>query len=526
VQVATNGGRTPMPESLLDEGLGHERAGRVADATRVFVQAIEAAEQAGDDRVLAEALRRLANVHRRRHELDEAMRLAQRSLEVAQRIGDDILAAEALNGVALVSFFRGDWDHARHHLGLALSLGGADEMLRARVEQNLGIMANAEGDLETALEHYQRSLSAFRAAGDVRGCTIAMHNIGMNRADRAQWHDADQSFRAALDLADSAGDVSARGHVLLSRTEVYVARQEFEHARRSIEEALRIFDGLEAREPKANAYKWLGVLYRETGRPLLAEARLKTALELSSEIGATLTQAETSRELALLYGQLGRNQETLRFLSSSHRLFGRLNARRDLVDVAGKIQHLESIYLEIVRQWGASIESSDSYTFGHSSRVADYAVAVARAYGLSDGELTAIRVGAHLHDLGKIRVPHEILNKPGKLTDEEFDTMKMHPVYGIEMLAAVEFPWDVKPIIRSHHEKQDGSGYPDRLRGDEITLSAQLTCVVDVYDALTTTRSYRPAMPHARAIQVMQESVHWWRPDVFEAFMESVGKAA
>jgi putative nucleotidyltransferase with HDIG domain len=513
------------PGSLLEEGLGHERAGRVLDAQLAFTRAIAAAEESGDERVLAEALRRLGNVHRRRHELDEALRLSSRSYEIATAIGDDVLAAEALNGIALVAFFRGDWEHARRNLELALTLGGSDEMLRARVEQNLGIMANAEGDLEKSLTHYQRSLQSFRHAGDVRGCTIALHNIGMNRADRAQWADADQSFRAALEMADSTGDVAARGHVLLSRTEVYVARQEFEAARRSVEEALRIFDGLEAREPKANAYKWLGVLYRETGRPLLAEARLKTALDLSSEIGSTLAQAETSRELALLYGQLGRNQDTLRFLSSSHRLFGRLNARRDLVDVAGKIQHLEGIYLEIVRQWGASIESSDSYTFGHSERVADYAVAVARAYGLSESELTAIRVGAHLHDLGKIRVPHEILNKPGKLTDDEFDVMKLHPVYGIEMLASVEFPWDVKPVVRSHHEKQDGSGYPDRLRGDEIAITAQLTCVVDVYDALTTTRSYRPAMSHTRALEVMRESARWWRPDVFAAFMESVGRS-
>jgi putative nucleotidyltransferase with HDIG domain len=513
----------PSPASLLEEGCEHERRGRVAEAQRAFELAIDASDETADARVLAEALRRLANVYRRRHELDEALKLCRRSHRIAVRSGDAVLAAEALNGAALVYFARGDWDDARRELARALAVGAESETLRARVEQNLGIMSNAEGDLEGALRHYERSLASFRAAGDARGCAIALHNIGMNNADRSLWHKADDSFRASLEIANSIGDVAMRGQVLLNRTEVLVARQDYEAARQSAEEALRIFDTLEAREPKANAYKWLGVLYRETGRPLLAEARLKTAFDLSSEIGATLAQAETSRELGLLYGQLGRNQDTLRFLSSSHRLFGRLNARRDLVDVAGKIQHLEGIYLEIVRQWGASIESSDSYTFGHSERVAEYSVAVAKAYGVSEAELTAIRIGAHLHDLGKIRVPHEILNKPGKLSDDEFDTMKMHPVFGIELLAAVEFPWDVKPIIRSHHEKQDGSGYPDRLRGDEIALSAQLVCVVDVYDALTTTRSYRPAMTHARALEVMNESLRWWKPEVFDAFMASVG---
>src|ERR687893_164334 len=277
--------------------------------------------------------------------------------------------------------------------------------------------------------------------------------------------EADVSFRTSLEIADSLGDVNLRGLTLLNRTEVHIARQEYDAGRHSAEEALRMFDQLGAREHKADAYKFLGVLYRETGRPQLAEARLKTALELSGEIGAVLSQAEATRELAVLYGQMGRNQETLRLLNTAHRLFGRLNARRDLVDVAAKMAHLEGIYLDVVRQWGSSIESSDTYTFGHSGRVAEYAVAIARAFGLADSELTAVRVGAHLHDVGKIRVPHEILNKPGQLSVEEFDIIKQHTVYGVELLAPVDFPWDVKPMVRWHHEKIDGSGYPDALRG-------------------------------------------------------------
>ena len=234
-------------------------------------------------------------------------------------------------------------------------------------------------------------------------------------------------------------------------------------------------------------------------------------------------QAEASRELALLYQMLGRNQDSLRLLNAAHRLFGRLNARRDLVDVGTKVAHLESVYLTIVRDWGRSIESTDTYTFGHSERVASYAAIVAQTLGLDDAEVTTVRIGAYLHDLGKVRIPHEILNKPGKLTNEEFDIMKMHPEYGLEMLASVEFPWDIKPIIRSHHEKQNGKGYPDRLRGDEVPLVAQLIGVVDVFDALTTTRSYRAAMDHATALTEMRTCIDWWRPDVLEGFLASVG---
>jgi len=97
--------------------------------------------------------------------------------------------------------------------------------------------------------------------------------------------------------------------------------------------------------------------------------------------------------------------------------------------------------------------------------------------------------------------------------------MKQHPVYGIDMLAGVEFPWNIKPIVRSHHEKIDGSGYPDKLRGDEIPVESQLICIVDVFDALTTTRSYRAAMTHQAAVAELERCRHWWRPDVYEAFM-------
>ena len=484
---------------------------------------IELADRATEGKALAEALRRLAGLRRRRHESKEAADLCRRSYDVATEINDDLLRAEALNGLALVHFALGEWDEARRELTRALDIGANSDALRGHIEQNLGIMANAEGDLDAALVHYQRSLESFRAAKDTRGQSAAYHNLGMINADLERWPEADECFRTSLELAETVGDVNYRGHVLLNRTEVYLARGEYEHAQRSAEDALGIFDTLGARDRKSEAYKFLGVVYRDTGRLMLAESRLRTALDLSAEVGATLAQAETSREMALLYQRMGRNQETLKLLTSAHRLFGRLNARRDLVDVAAKTEHLESIYLTIVKEWGASIESSDTYTHGHSERVADYAVRVATALGLGDTELTTVRVGAYLHDLGKVRVPHEILNKPGKLTSEEFDTMKMHPVYGIEMLASVDFPWDIKPIIRWHHEKLDGTGYPDKLRGDEIPLHAQIIGIVDVFDALTTTRSYRSALSAEQAVGIMLDNPGHYRPEVLSAFLGTVG---
>jgi putative nucleotidyltransferase with HDIG domain len=219
---------------------------------------------------------------------------------------------------------------------------------------------------------------------------------------------------------------------------------------------------------------------------------------------------------------MGRNQEALRLLNAAHSLFARVDARRDLVHLDGRVAELEGTYLAVVREWGQSLESKDSYTFGHCERVAHNAVAVARSLGLDDEQQMAIRLGAYLHDVGKVKVPHEILNKPGPLTLEEFEVVRKHPLWGIELLAGVEFPWDIKPIIRWHHERLDGTGYPDGLSGDGLPLSAQIVGIADVCDALTTNRPYRVALPLTEACAVVTQMRSAWSSAVFEAFVRAL----
>jgi putative nucleotidyltransferase with HDIG domain len=430
-----------------------------------------------------------------------------------------ISASNALNGLGLVYLDRGEWQAASDAFERALTLGGHEPTLRAHIEQNCGIVANLQGDFPTALNRYLRSLQAFEAAGDDRGCANANHNLGMISADLQQWDAANRYYASSLELADKVGDLPLRANVLLNRAEVHLARQRYEDARHGADEALRILDQLGIRQGRSEAYKFLGMVYRETGAPALAEARLRAAIGMAADAGGTLEEAEASRELAILYQELNRNQEALTLLNTSHRLFQRLGARADLQDVSTKVADLERLYLDVVAAWGRSIESADNYTHGHCERVAEYATGVARHLGLDESTVTAVRVGAYLHDVGKVRVPHEILNKPGRLTPAEREVMEQHTVYGIELLASVEFPWQVKPIIRSHHEKQDGSGYPDRLRGDEVPLTAQIIGIVDVYDALTTTRSYRASMAPADAIAEINRCAHWWSPEVVSAFL-------
>jgi putative nucleotidyltransferase with HDIG domain len=173
----------------------------------------------------------------------------------------------------------------------------------------------------------------------------------------------------------------------------------------------------------------------------------------------------------------------------------------------------------MAKQWGDSIESKDRYTQGHCERVAFFACVLADSAGFNSRSLFWFRIGALLHDIGKIIVPTEVLNKPGKLTDEEWAIMKRHPEAGLELVADIDFPGDIGAIIRNHHERWDGAGYPDGLKGEEIPFAARILCVADVYDALTTTRSYRPGLTHARAAEIMRASTGQFDPDLLETFL-------
>ena len=503
---------------LLAAAEGQARAGALAESAASLELAVDAAMREDQPPLMADALRQLAVVCHHRDEKARAQELAQRSLGLATELGDELRAAQALNALAGFDFEQGSMDSARRRFQRALALGGAHDAVRGKVEQNLGILANIQGDHVEARGHFERALDAFAATDDQRGRAEAEHNLGMLHADLGHYEQADLHYQRSLQLAEELGNVHLRGLVLLNRADVLASRQRFDDAMSSAEQALTIFTDMDSRLDKADAYQIIGRIYRETGRVQLAESRLRTAVDLAVGTGSVLSEAETSRELAMLYQASGRNQEALRSLNTAYRLFRRLDARRELVDISGRVARLESTYLAVVRDWGQSIESADSYTFGHCERVADLGARLGAALGMDDEQLTALRLGAYLHDLGKVRVPHEILNKPGRLTDEEFDVIRRHPEWGIELLATVDFPWDIKPIIRWHHEKYDGSGYPDRLVGDEIPLAAQVICIVDVYDALTTTRSYRPAMSSSQALARMEETRHWWRPDVFETF--------
>jgi putative two-component system response regulator len=152
----------------------------------------------------------------------------------------------------------------------------------------------------------------------------------------------------------------------------------------------------------------------------------------------------------------------------------------------------------IITSLANAIEGRDAYTRGHVERVATYCVEIGRRVGVSQEDLSTLRIGGIVHDIGKVAVPDQILNKAGKLTDGEMSIVKRHPIVGHDILEPLRTFRNVLPLVRWHHERPNGTGYPDGLRGDQLPLLPRIVAVADVFDAVSTARSYRPAYPPTR----------------------------
>jgi putative two-component system response regulator len=194
-----------------------------------------------------------------------------------------------------------------------------------------------------------------------------------------------------------------------------------------------------------------------------------------------------------------------------------------LKQFADELEHAEAMITTLAR----TIDARDPYTAGHSARVAKYAELVARRMGVEETPLLDLRRGALFHDLGKIAVPDAVLRKPGPLTDEERHVIQKHPVVGEELLAPMKTMAKSLPIVRHHHERLDGSGYPDGRSGPDLPLAVRIVTVADIFDALTTKRVYRDALSRETAYGIFDAEVRrgWWDGEVLRELQATLAES-
>jgi len=346
-----------------------------------------------------------------------------------------------------------------------------------------------------------------------------LNNIALAYMELGELADAEAAYDEAALGFEADGDRARRLDLAVNKVQLYIAGRRYDEALAQCEELLAV-PSTEVPAWRGDVFRHVGVIAREASDFPKAADYLLRAEQHAIESGDLLLRADVAEQLAELFWAQKRHREMLQRLNEAHSLYSQLKAQHRLAQVVKRNGALEARFLEMAKQWGDSIESKDRYTQGHCERVAFFACVLADSAGFNSRSLFWFRIGALLHDIGKIIVPTDVLNKPGKLTAEEWAIMKRHPQAGLELVAEIDFPGDISSIIRNHHERWDGAGYPDGLAGEQIPLAARILCVADVYDALTTARSYRDSLSHARAAEVMRESAGQFDPQLLDTFLD------
>lgn len=509
---------------LVDSARMAEQAGAWDDALNGYRKAI-ARIHAGEEPYRGPSvLRWIGRVYFERGDYDEAHAAFEASLVNAQMQSLRKDAASALNGMAVVEQYRGRLDVAEALYTRACVIADevGDQQLAAMIDQNLGTLANVRGDLGTALVRYQSALERFRQLKNDRSSAQVLNNMGMLHIDVGEWAAAELCFTSAYQLAERVGDDSTRAKVESNRAELYLKRQNFERARECCERAFKTFSALGSDTGLGEVHKFYGVLYRETGKPQVANVQLGLALRLARSCENPLLEAETESERARLFLNTRQIPQALQSLNRAHKIFSEMDARREILDLRRRLERLETTYVQAIQLWTEEMPAPETTTtLRRGKRVAELACALAEEVGY--GEIVWLRIGAFLRDVGNRTLPKEILEKPGALTAEEFLQVQKHTVAGDSLVQELEFPADIRPMVRNHHEHWDGTGYPDGLAGEQIPLAARIICLADVYDALTSSRSFRAAFSSEQALEIMeQEAGKIFDPRLFRAFAKLI----
>ena len=506
--------------ALLEEGQRAERAGHRELARRRYESALYLLRGSSGG-VAPSVFRRVARTYIDDGNFDAGLDCLEAALAAAEAADAPSDRAHAVNLMAIAHLQRGDLDAAEtlYVRTQALAQQAGDDRLTAMVAQGRGVIAATRGDAAAALDHYEAALDVYRRLELNEYIGLVINNIAMALAKLERWDESSAAYAEALRHCTRVSDDASRLIIQVNMTDMLVQRGELDAADVLCAQVLQEAAAAGDQRALGEAHKQRGSIARRRGHYQVAEQHLEAAYKSAISREDLLLGGETAREQAELFESTGRSRETLQALTRAHRMFHRLRAGRDLSDLAERVGRLETRFYDVVHAWAQTIESKDVHTLGHCERVSEYACALARETGMDEITLFWFRIGALLHDVGKIVVPVEILNKPGPLDDHERAIMERHAAAGSDLLQDVDFPWDVLPMIRGHHERWDGNGYPDRLAGVSIPRPARLLCVADVFDALTSDRPYRKAFSREDAIALMSaQSAQLFDPELFEIF--------
>ena len=500
-----------------------EKEGRWLSACDEYERLIR--NPAADIETRLSALRWLGRAYLEQGNRSAAADVLEAAVAAAEQAKRPAAVAQALNVVGIVEQTRGNLERAAE-LYLAAreqAIAAGDRALLAMIDQNVGTLASIRGDTIGALDAFRSSLGGYKSLHLPNYAGQVLNNIGLAFMDLGELAAAESAYVEATEAFAEDGDRTNELTVAVNQIQLWIAMRHFDRADTRSEELLRIA-GSRPMPWLGEVHRHLGVIARERSEYKRADEHLAFAARYADETEDLLLSADVAQQQAELYWTEQRHREMLASLNRARVIYSRLNAPHRVAQIEQRNSGLESRFLEIARRWGDSIEGKDHYTQGHCERVAGVACILAERTGIGSRDMFWFRLGALLHDVGKIIVPAEVLNKAGPLTPDEWTLMKRHPEAGLELVADVDFPGDVRAMIRNHHERWDGKGYPDGLSGEATPLPARILCIADVYDALTTARAYRTAMSHDQGVALMRSSRGQFDPQLLEMFIQWAGK--
>lgn len=514
-----------------ERGKAYASLGRYDDAIREYQKVLQYCQDTSHLAVKSETFTQIGQLLAKQGDFDRALGYLQRAIGAYRRLNNQVGLCKALRNLGVIYVELGEFEEAEQNYTEAIELAreAGQEMLYADLVNNLGTIMNMKGNWQEALTHYRTSLEIYVRHKEIRKSAYAKNNLGITLAERGERAEAYDLFKRAYAIAVNIKDASLTLIVEINLADLCLKGNQVAEAKEHCRKAEQILtEGNLVNGHLVETKKIAGrIACAESDFPA-AHACFDRAIELARQIGARFLEAEVLSEKGNLAKLEGRHLEALNDLEASYQIYASLKAQGKRKEAEKSIGSIESLYLEIFESMAQEVDLKDPYTKGHSDRVASLGLLLARELGLHAHMVKTVVAAGLLHDIGKIRIPDDVLKKDGRLTDEEFAIIKKHPELGVELLGAKEFPWEIKPLILHHHEKLNGRGYPHGLTGEAIPLGARIIGIVDVFDALTSDRVYRAAYPVEKALEIMNaESGSSFDPFILKCFVTMIreGKA-
>ncbi|HEY3316146.1 MAG TPA: HD domain-containing phosphohydrolase [Bacillota bacterium] len=455
---------------------------------------------------------------------------------------DTLAKAEANLGSALWRL--GQFARAERHLRRALSqvseLG--DEVLQGRILMWLGGLHLDQGSYHDALGETNQALIRFERTANRYFEAMACNNLGIAHGALGQNRRGQVYLERALALAKGIGDQKLAAYTYTEMARIYYLQGDQQLAMHFCNQSLiALFSDVNAldREEVGQVSLIFSLIFEAMGQPSKAMVYARRAAQYFSKlkVRAHLAEAEavvrrlrsrTPEPARAMEGHCRQAVEEVKPAKAEQALralYGRPESPLNPEGPDGEPdaefaeQELRFHYLDTFLRFADAIEAKDPYTRGHSERVTAYALKIAEAMGLSGKDRDVLSLAGRLHDVGKVSVDTAILNKPGALTEEEYAAIRRHPEIGADMTRFILTSESAVSLVKHHHERYDGTGYPGGLRGDAIPLLTRILSVADAYDAMTTDRAYRQAYPHSLALlKLKDEAGRQFDPEVIAAF--------